>query len=329
VTGEEADVSRSSRLLPAVVVATVLLGTTAAEEPGFPWRALEPGDALEAAAVEGKLVLIDVRAEWCAPCSRQEEEVWGTADGARLAEDTVPIRVDFDAEEGQAFKRERNVLGLPSVLVLRADGSEVDRVVGYEEREAFLAEIRTLLRGADPLPDLRRALDRDPDDPERMIAVARRQVQRGETRAGLELLHRVQSEHGGSPQAAEALFIEGRFLHRVKEDPAAALPVWLRLVRGYRESELRPGGISWTLRAYAETGRVEEGWTWIRRTAAKDGHDGWAAIYTAQFAVEHDRRRDVAQALLSRARADAVAAASEEVVAELEAALARPAGDGS
>ena len=43
---------------------------------------------------------------------------------------------------------------------------------------------------------------------------------------------------------------------------------------------------------------------------------------TARYALEHDKRRETAQALLSRARADAVAATSEERIRELETALA-------
>jgi thiol-disulfide isomerase/thioredoxin len=284
---------------------------------GVPWRELGLEEALAAAGAEGKIVLVDVWAAWCAPCRQQEAEVWGTEVGAELAEGTVPIRVDFDAEDGQELKRRRNVLGLPTVLFLRPNGAEIDRIAGYEEREAFLAEARTLSLGQDPLPRLLAELESRPEDPRLLLDVGARLLQRGQAEEGLTLFERVRAEHPETEEAAETWFLEGRYRHRVQEDPETALPVWLRLARGYRHSPLRPAGISWALRAYAETDRVDEGWTWARRLAAKDGSVGWAAYFAATYALEHERRPDVALALLNRARGAAVEATSEETVAGL------------
>lgn len=305
------------RFIGWLALGLALSGTAASAEEGVPWRELGLEEALVAAEAEGKTVLVDVWATWCAPCREQEAEVWDTAEGATLAEGTVPIRVDFDSEEGQELKRRRNVLGLPTVLFLRPNGEEIDRIAGYEEREAFLAEARTLARGQDPLGNLIGDLEERPGDPRLGLEVGARLLQRGMAEQGLSIFERIRKDHPETAEAAETYFLEGRYLHRVKEDPAAALPVWLRLARGYRHSPLRPAGISWALRAYAETGRVEEGWTWARRLAAKDGSDGWAAYFAATYALEHDRRPDVALALLNRARKPAIEATSEETISDL------------
>ncbi|MFB6307916.1 MAG: thioredoxin [Haloarculaceae archaeon] len=80
------------------------------------------------------LVLVDFYADWCGPCKMLEPIVEDIA-----AETAATVaKVDIDAH--QMLARKHNVQGVPT-LYLFADGEEVERLVGVQDRD----ELTTLV----------------------------------------------------------------------------------------------------------------------------------------------------------------------------------------
>lgn len=111
-------------------VATDLPGTSIARErPSSAPRGHPPVDAaLERARREGKPLLIEFHAAWCAPC-RQLETTFAEPAVRALLEKMIVLRIDTDrqAEIAAAF----GVLALPDLRLLHPDGTEARRFLGY------------------------------------------------------------------------------------------------------------------------------------------------------------------------------------------------------
>jgi thiol-disulfide isomerase/thioredoxin len=114
-------------------------------ETAVPFRQLSLEDASKTAAAEGKLVFIDFYTTWCGPCKMLDEQTWTDAKvGNLIGEKAVALKLDAEKEGAPAAKRYK-VSAYPTLLLLKADGSEVDRIVGFREPAAFALEFRQLL----------------------------------------------------------------------------------------------------------------------------------------------------------------------------------------
>src|SRR5689334_17294042 len=118
-----------------------------AQTQGVQWAS---GTVDEALAHAGeKRVLVMFHASWCEYCKQLEAEVLDQREGGELTRDMVAVQVDFDAPENRPLVERYVVLGMPTVLVLNAQGVQVGRVMGYEHREEWVAEIRAAKTAGD------------------------------------------------------------------------------------------------------------------------------------------------------------------------------------
>jgi thiol-disulfide isomerase/thioredoxin len=115
--------------------------------------------ARQAAADGGKrFVLVDFYTTWCGPCKKLDETTWKDQEvRGWLSKEAVCLKVDAEKEETLAGKFRVNVY--PTVLLLRPDGTEIDRLVGYRDAKTFLADAREALAGNDSLARARKKLE--------------------------------------------------------------------------------------------------------------------------------------------------------------------------
>lgn len=128
--------------------ATVQAAPGATEEPLF--TRVPDGAALQAqlaaAKAAGKPVMLDFFAEWCVACKLMERDVFSRRAVHDALDGYVVLQVDATSNNAavQALLAEHKVLGLPSILFFRADGSEIngERIQGEMDEGQFLAHLR-------------------------------------------------------------------------------------------------------------------------------------------------------------------------------------------
>jgi thiol:disulfide interchange protein len=125
---------------PPVVAETVAAHGAVA----VPWGRDLPS-ALERAHSEGKPVLVTFYADWCVWCKRLDATTLRDADVTLLLRDrVVPVRLDVDGD-GREISGRYRVDGLPTILVLDADGRELGRIPGYMPPTGFLERVNELI----------------------------------------------------------------------------------------------------------------------------------------------------------------------------------------
>ena len=141
----------------SAAVVLILCAAATAAEPGW-----EPtlAAALAKARQTGRPVLVDVYADWCGPCQKlagsfRDPQVTAALKGF------VAVKVDADRDPATAEKY--RVSGLPTLLVLSADGKELARTSGYRSPTELAAWLAGVPKPAAPKPpagdDLGRRLD--------------------------------------------------------------------------------------------------------------------------------------------------------------------------
>ena len=106
--------------------------------------------ASKQAAQTGKIVLVDFYTTWCGPCKLLDKTTWTDAAVIQLLEQkTVALRID--AEKEAALSKRYKIEAYPSVLLIKPDGTEIDRLVGYKEPKAFIEDFNAALGGKDSI----------------------------------------------------------------------------------------------------------------------------------------------------------------------------------
>ena len=137
------------RLVSALALAiglthTVVLPPARIEASPHVW-ATSLAKALDAAKVERKVAMVDLYADWCAACKELDAITFrDSAVGGALQRFALG-RVDFTLEspEQDAIVQRYAVAGLPCILFLNPDGSEVpdSRILGFLPPTDFLAHL--------------------------------------------------------------------------------------------------------------------------------------------------------------------------------------------
>ncbi len=119
-------------LFRATAFALIAWAAAAPSLAGQPdWRAWS-AKVFQEAARDGRLVLLDVKAEWCVACRKMEETGFRDPRVLDLVKRRyVPVRADLDREP--EIMQRYGARGVPAVVILDAEGREIIQKRGYLE----------------------------------------------------------------------------------------------------------------------------------------------------------------------------------------------------
>lgn len=130
-----------------------------AEAPAPPFEDVSYDAALKEAGQEHKIVLIDFFTVWCGPCKMLDNTTWRDPGVIKLMQGKA-VCLRIDAEKEPALARKFSVMAYPTVVLIRPDGTVIDKLIGYEDAKAFTDNFGQSLAGTGSLQRAQAAVEK-------------------------------------------------------------------------------------------------------------------------------------------------------------------------
>jgi thiol:disulfide interchange protein DsbD len=142
---------RTTVALGVTALGVFVLSPPGETKGGIPWEPIS-AERLEQARLEGKPVIIDFFADWCLPCVELDKFTFSDETVTARAERFVTLKADLTRtgnEEMDRFKRQFDVRGVPTVVFLQPDGTELreSRILGFVNKDEFLNRMSAVFPG--------------------------------------------------------------------------------------------------------------------------------------------------------------------------------------
>lgn len=180
------------------------------------WASLSFEQALARARQEKRSIFLDMYATWCYPCKKYDRLVFSQSKVATyIHRHFVPLRRNGYRGEGNLLRRRYNCVTFPCLLVIDANGQEVERITRFQKAPLFLSRMKEIRGGKDTLQSLSKQLKKQPNNPLLKFRVGYRLAYRGDPRCVSFLRAVSVKPPPGFPHlASKSLYVLGRIYYR-------------------------------------------------------------------------------------------------------------------
>lgn len=287
-----------------VFVLMFLIGPAEARAEGVKWEDLTLDEALAKAEKKDTYVIVDLWAEHCGACGDMDEQLWNTEEGETLVDGLIAVKIATDKPEGATIQSRYPIMGLPMILFLRPDGTEIDRVVGYRNHKKVVEDATLIKSGIDLLPEMEAELG-ESTNLDLMGDILRKYLYRKRELDAEVLLEQIIAADKSGRAATSALTYTGKYYAYYARKAVRAQEYYVRLLKTYPHSNGVTSALKETLAYATKLGRTDE---WIEFICGlTDANPGASRLnyYVARFAVRDGLRGEcLARAARSAAKSD-------------------------
>jgi thioredoxin-related protein len=125
--------------------------------PGIDWF---PGDvdaAFAAAKSADKPIFLYWGAEWCPPCAQIKSTIFNTREFQERSRLFVPVYLDGDTPSAQRHGERFGVMGYPTMILFRSDGTEITRLPGGVDVARYATILDAALADGRPVSEILQA----------------------------------------------------------------------------------------------------------------------------------------------------------------------------
>jgi thioredoxin 1 len=206
------------RILP-IIVLSVAVGFGARTDVKF-FKG-SPKDVLARAESEKKPVMIDFYTDWCRWCDTLDANTYSDPGVSEFVQaKVIPYKIDAEKGEGIELAKKYSVKGYPTVLLIKADGEEIDRLLGYMPPDKFLQTLGDYLKGVNTVVALKAELARDPNNPSAQYQLGSKYAMQGDLATATPYFKKMLDLDPKNEHADEASFYVAMGELRTNRDPS-------------------------------------------------------------------------------------------------------------
>ena len=122
--------------------------------PGIDWFQGDVDAAFAAAKAAPKPLFLYWGAEWCPPCAQIKATIFNRREFQERSRLFVPVYLDGDVPSAQKQAEHFGVVGYPTMILFRPDGTEITRLPGGVDIERYARILDVALADARPVKDI-------------------------------------------------------------------------------------------------------------------------------------------------------------------------------
>lgn len=131
-----------TKTLIGILLATLLYFSPAVAQDGVKFQYTDADECIEATPSD-QLIFVDLFASWCGPCQMMDKQVFPLKHvGEYVNANFVTCRLDADDDKGKAFMAKHHIDKLPTLVVIKGDGTLVQTTSGMMDDYGFLRFLR-------------------------------------------------------------------------------------------------------------------------------------------------------------------------------------------
>jgi thiol-disulfide isomerase/thioredoxin len=122
--------------------------------PGIGWYAGDVDAAFASAKTDGKPLFLYWGAEWCPPCAQIKSTIFNKREFQDRSRLFIPVYLDGDTPSAQRYGERFGVVGYPTMILFRPDGTEITRLPGTVDIARYATILDVALADARPVQEL-------------------------------------------------------------------------------------------------------------------------------------------------------------------------------
>lgn len=145
-------------------------------------------DSIGKATGDNKMILIDFYGDNCNPCKQLDRETFSDPQViAYVNQHFHCYKINAWIEKNTELRKQYNLISVPTLVFQNSEGIIIDYLKNFIPPGDFLHELKRIVDGRETYPDLRKKLDKDPENPELIYKMANKMANMGRWKEEFEL----------------------------------------------------------------------------------------------------------------------------------------------